>query len=453
MNYRQAAEWLEALANPERSGLGPRFARRMNLEATLRMLELLGNPHDGLRIVHIAGTKGKGSVSAMIESAARAAGHRTGLFTSPHIVSWRERIRLDGRPIAAEEVARLASTVRPVVERVEAEGLRRPSFFEACTAMALLAFAEARPELCVVEVGLGGRLDATNVLTPLVSVITTLGLDHTRVLGDTIEQIAAEKAGIIKPGVPVVVAPQEPGAAAVVARAAQARHAPLRTARPFVVEPTHPVDPDDLAPGETPAIGEPMRGTFVGREIAPLVPLLGAHQAINAGVAAQACEELRACGLAMNAAQFGRGLEQVRWPGRVDLVGTHPWLVADCAHTGESARALMSALRRHFEFERMIVVLGVSRDKPAVDIARELADADLAILTQAALPRALSARRLAERTAACWRRWEIANDPAEALERARSLAGRRDLICITGSIFILDDLVESGSLTIPGVGP
>lgn len=451
MNYRQAAEWLEALANPERSGLGPRFARRMNLEATRRMLTLLGNPHEGLPVVHIAGTKGKGSVSAMIESAARAAGHSTGLFTSPHIVSWRERIRLGGRPISAEEVARLASTVRPVVEQVEAEGLRRPSFFEACTAMALLAFAEARPELCVVEVGLGGRLDATNVLTPLVAVITTLGREHTRVLGDTLEQIAAEKAGIIKPGVPVVVAPQEPGAAAVVARSAQARHAPLRLARPFVVEPTPLVDPDEIAPGEMPPIGEPMRGTFAGREIAPLVPLLGAHQAINAGVAAQACEELRACGLIMSARDFTRGLEQVRWPGRVDLVETHPWLIADCAHTGQSARALMAALRRHLRYERLIVVLGVSRDKPAEEIAGELADADLAILTQASLPRALSAQRLAERTRGVWRRCEVLPDAVEALLRARSLAGRRDAICVTGSVFILDDLVEAGALTIPGV--
>jgi len=451
MNYRQAAEWLEALANPERSGLGPRFARRMNLEATLRMFTLLGDPHLGLRVVHIAGTKGKGSVSAMIESAARVAGHTTGLFTSPHILSWRERIRLNGQPISGEEVARLATTVRPVVERVEAEGLRRPSFFEACTAMALLAFAEAGPDLCVVEVGLGGRLDATNVLTPLVSVITTLGIDHARVLGDTIEQIAAEKAGIIKPGVPVVVAPQPPGAAAVVARVAQHRRAPLRLARPFVVGPTRPVDPDDLAPGTEPPIGEPMRGTFSGREIAPLVPLLGEHQAINAGVAAEACAALRECGIAMRPGEFARGLEQVRWPGRVDVVGTHPWLIADCAHTGQSARALMAALQRHLKYDRLIVVLGVSRDKPAAEIAAELASTDLAILTQASLPRALSAQRLAERTGQYWRRWEIATDPGEALLRARSLAGRRDAICVTGSIFILDDLVERDLLSIPGV--
>lgn len=451
MNYRQAAEWLEALANPERSGLGRRYARRVNLEATRRMLALLDAPHAGLRVVHIAGTKGKGSVSAMVESVLRTAGHSTGLFTSPHIVSWRERIRINGEPISEDDVARLATEVRPVVEQVEAEGLRRPSFFEACTAMALLAFAEAGLDLCVVEVGLGGRLDATNVLTPLVSVITTLGIDHTRVLGRTLQQIAAEKAGIIKPGVPVVVAPQEPEAAAVVARVAQHQRAPLRPARPFVVAPARRVDPDELQPNRLPPIGERMRGTFAGRELTPLVPLLGAHQAINAGVAAEVCWVLRERGFAVRPEDFARGLERVRWPGRVDLIGIHPWLIADCAHTGESARALMSALRRHLSYERLIVVLGLSKDKAAGEVARELADADLAILTQASLPRAMPAKRLAERTRDCWRRFEVLADPGDALLRAQSLAGRRDAICITGSIFILDDLIERGLLTIPGV--
>ena len=242
----------------------------------------------------------------------------TGLFTSPHIVSWRERIRL-GADRSPRRRSRLASTVRPVVEQVEAEGLR-PSFFEACTAMALLAFAEARPELCVVEVGLGGRLDATNVLTPLVAVITTLGREHTRVLGDTLEQIAAEKAGIIKPGVPVVVAPQEPGAAAVVARSAQARHAPLRLARAVSwLEPPSLVDPDEIAPGRCRRSASPCAGPRRTGDRAAGA-LLGAHQAINAGVAAQACEELRACGFIMSARDFTRGLEgalaKPRRPGR-----------------------------------------------------------------------------------------------------------------------------------------
>ncbi len=446
MTYRQAAEWLEALANPERSGLGPRFARRMDLEATLRMMALLGDPHQGLRAVHVAGTKGKGSVSAMIESAARAAGHSTALFTSPHLVSWRERVRLDGAPVSETTIARLASRVRPVVEQVEAEGLRRPSFFEACAAIAFLAFAEAAPDLCVIEVGLGGRLDATNVITPLLAVITTLGLDHTRVLGDTIELIAAEKSGIVKPGVPVVLAPQPQGAAAVVAEIAAERGAPLLSATGFTVGEVTPLDPDDVAPGELPAIREPMGGDYAGTPVHVSLPLPGAHQAINVGVAAAACTALRELGLGISAAEFTRGLEAVRWPARVEITEAHPWVIADCAHNGQSARALMAAMRRHLVFERLIVVLGVSKDKAAGDIAHELADAHHAILTRASLPRALSTAKLTERTGASWRSFETIEEPVAALARARELAGPRDAICVTGSLFVISDLVEAGAL-------
>jgi len=449
MTYRQAAEWLEALANPERSGLGPRFARRMNLEATLRMMALLGDPHRSLRAVHVAGTKGKGSVSAMVESAARAAGHSTGLFTSPHLVSWRERVRLDGVPVSEETIARLASEVRPVVEQVEAEGLRRPSFFEACAAIAFLAFAEAAPDLCVIEVGLGGRLDATNVVTPLLAVITTLGLDHTRVLGNTIELIAAEKAGIIKPGVPVVLAPQPQSAGAVVAGIAAERAAPLGVANSFAVGEVTPLDPDDIAAGKLPVVREPMHGQYGGEQIELGLPLPGEHQAVNAGVAGAACEALGDLGIAIGPEAFARGLEAVRWPARVEIIETHPWVIADCAHNGQSARALMAALRRHLVFERLIVVLGVSRDKAAADIAHELADAHHAILTRASLPRALSTEKLSERTRESWRSFEIIEEPVAALARARELAGPRDAICVTGSLFVISDLVEAEALRLP----
>ncbi|HCA46364.1 MAG TPA: bifunctional folylpolyglutamate synthase/dihydrofolate synthase, partial [Armatimonadetes bacterium] len=233
MDYAQAAEWLERLTNPERTGLGRRFRKRMNLDATRRLMELLGNPHERIHVVHVAGTKGKGSVSAMIESTCRVAGLRTGLFTSPHLVSWRERIRIDGRPISEAQIAALADEVRPAVEQVEQEGLRGPSFFEALTAMGILAFEREGLDVCVLETGLGGRLDATNVVTPELSVITTLGYDHTRVLGNTLPQIAREKAGIIKPGVPVVVAPQPESIERLMRDVTQTAGAPLHLARPF----------------------------------------------------------------------------------------------------------------------------------------------------------------------------------------------------------------------------
>ncbi|MEA3399780.1 MAG: folylpolyglutamate synthase/dihydrofolate synthase family protein [Armatimonadota bacterium] len=449
MTYRQAAEWLEALADPERTGLDRRFARRMNLDATRRLMELLGDPHERLAAVHIAGTKGKGSVAAMVEAAARAASHRTGMFTSPHLVSWRERVRINGQPITEEEVARLASAVRPAVEQVEEEGLRGPSFFEACTAMALLRFAEEDLDLCVVEVGLGGRLDATNVVAPLMSVITTLGIDHAHVLGDTLAGIAQQKAGIIKPGVPVVSAQQPSEARVIIQHAAAAQASPLRFAEPFEVGEVTPLRPRDAVPGDPPLLTEPLEGGYAGARVALRLPLAGEHQAINAGVAAAVCEGLSEAGLEVPPEAFVDGLEGVRWPARVQVVDVRPWVVIDCAHNQQSARALMRALRRHLVCRRLIVVLGLSEDKPAEVVAGELSSADHAILTRACLPRAMPAEELAERTGAIWRSHEVVADPVQALAHARETAEERDAICVTGSFFVLADLMEAGALPAP----
>ncbi len=446
MTYQQAAEWLEQLADPERTGLTAEFGRQMSLDATLRLMELLGNPHEGLCAVHIGGTKGKGSVSAMVEAAARASGMRTGLFTSPHLVSWRERIRLDGVPISEDEVARLAMEVRPAVEQVERENLRGPSFFEACTAMALLCFAERDLDIAILEVGLGGRLDATNVITPRVSAITTLGLDHTNILGDTLEQIAAEKAAIIKPGVPVICAPGKPGPSGVIAQTAHERAAPLRVVDPFELGEVHPLSPDEIDDEALPILAEPLSGRFAGEQVVIDLPLLGVHQAINAAVAAGICEELARQGLPITRDAFVEGLTAVRWPARVQLAGARPWIIVDCGHNEASMRALMRAMRRHLVFDRLYAVLGVSHDKPAEGVARELSSVDHAILTQASISRAMPADDLAEATRFWWRSYEVVADPAEALERAKQLAAPRDAICVTGSFFVIADLMETGAL-------
>lgn len=446
MTYQQAIEWLEGLANPERTGLDRRFARRLSLDTTQRLMELLGDPHRSLHAVHISGTKGKGSVAAMIEAAARAAGYTTGLFTSPHLRSWRERVVIDGTLISEQDVARLIGRVRPAVEQVEAEGRRAPSFFEACTAMAFLAFAERELDLCVIEVGLGGRLDATNVIVPLLSVITTLGIDHAHVLGDTLEQIAAEKAGIIKSGLPVVCAPQQPEATAVIRHVAREQRAPMRTAIPFVIEEIQPLDPDDVTSDEVPVLREPMHGRYGGDEVFLRLPLPGAHQAVNVGIAAAACEYLSEHEFTIPPDALVEGLENMRWPARIELLDVRPWLIVDCAHNRQSARALISALNRHLRFERLIVVLGVSEDKAARALATELSTADHVILTQASLPRAMAAEMLARHTAGIWRSREIIVPPPAALQRARELAGPRDAICVTGSVFLIADLIATGDL-------
>jgi dihydrofolate synthase/folylpolyglutamate synthase len=444
VDYAQASEWLLKLTNPERTGLTRRFGRRMNLDATWRLMELLGNPHEQIHAVHIAGTKGKGSVAAMIESVLRTADYRTGLFTSPHLVSWRERIRIDGRCISEQQVADLAEEVRPAVEQVEAEGLRGPSFFEALTAMGMLAFSREGLDVCVLETGLGGRLDATNVVTPALSIITTLGLDHTSVLGDTLPEIATQKAGIIKPDVPVVVAPQPESIERLMRRKAASVQAPITFATAFTLLECRPLSPDESAPGELPRIGERVAGEFGGVAFEASLPLSGRHQAVNAAVAGRACEMLRTQGMRLPLESFTRGLEEMYWPARVELVGTHPWEVIDCAHNQASARALMNALSRHLQYDRMILVLGASKDKPVEAMAQELASADHAILTEASLLRALPVEHLAERTASAWRSFETIIAPTEALDRARELAGPRDLICVTGSVFVVGELMEEG---------
>ncbi len=444
MNYQQAVEWLEKLANPERYGFGADFARRVNLETTRALMADLGNPEQRLRAVHIAGTKGKGTVAAMIESVARAAGHSTGLFTSPHLISWRERIRLDGEQISEERVAALATRVRPPTEALESpQRSVSPTFFEVCTAMAFLAFAEDGADVSIIEAGLGGRLDATNVLTPTVSVITTLGIDHSAILGDTLSQVAGEKAGIIKPGVPVVSAAQEPEGAAVIEETAASRSASLHVAAPFeAAGKITPVRPEDVPPGEAPRLTQPARGSFAGETIEVALPLLGEHQLINAGVATTACELLAAAGVSITAQAVVRGLESVSWRARVELVEARPWLVLDCAHNRESARALMQALRRHLEFERLIVVLGLSHDKEAEAIAEELAEAEHVIVTRVDTPRAMPTDELRERTEGYWRSLEVVATPPQALAHAREMAGERDLICVTGSVYLAGELMQ-----------
>lgn len=448
MNYLQATEWLEALTDPERRGFGRNFARRMNLDTVRALLSELGDPHLGLRAVHIAGTKGKGSVAALVEAAVRAAGYRTALFTSPHLRSWRERVRFDGRPVSEQELAHLATVVRPAAERVRGPDGRRPSFFEVYFALAMVACAERPVDLAVVETGLGGRLDATNVLVPLVSVITSLGLDHTQVLGETIEQIAAEKAGIIKVGVPVVSAPQPAEAMAVLQEHARQCAAPLVVAQPFAERaPVIPARPEDFPPGQRPHLTQAVTGRMQGEHIEAELPLLGAHQLVNLGVAAATCEQLAARGVTVDPESFARGLARAHWPGRMEVVEAQPWLVLDCAHNPDSARALFAALRRHLHYERLILVLGVSREKDVAGIARELAaGADHVILTQAQLKRALEVEALAETTAAQWRSWEVRGNCAAALARARELAGGRDAICVTGSVFLVAEAMELLSL-------
>ena len=410
------------------------------------MAGLLGNPQDKLASVHITGTKGKGSVAATVESIARAAGYSTGLFTSPHLVSPRERLRINGEMIPREDMAHLVAAVKPVVEQADAdEGLFPPSFFEVYTAMAFSYFAEQNVDLAIFEVGLGGRLDATNIIKPLVCAITTLGLDHTNVLGETIEEIAREKAGIIKPGVPVVVAQNPPEALDVIRRQATEQGASMILAPDAaIVEVAAPL----AVPANAEELPQPLQTvafqTSDGLRWEVCSPLIGRHQATNVAVAVEVAQALRQAGFGgIDAGAVCDGVRDVAWPARLQIVGVRPWVVLDCAHNAESMRALADTLPGLVEYEKLLLVLGISGDKDAAAIAETIAPlTDIAILTRARIPRAMNVEDLAAATENYWRQCHTEGTVEEATATAFDLAGPRDCIVITGSFFVLDEYLQ-----------
>ncbi len=429
--YRETLKYIYHFTDYERRGLAAYAPEFYNLDRMRRLLGLLGDPHQSFRSVHITGTKGKGSTAAMIESVLRAAGYRTALYTSPHLHTFRERIRANGAMIAEAEVMRLIEDMRPLVEQIE--GI---TTFEVMTGLAFAWFAEQGVEWAVLEVGLGGRLDATNVVLPAVSVITSISLDHTGILGDTQAKIAAEKAGIIKPGVPVVSAPQTDEALAVIETACREQGSALTlVGRDWTWEGVAVNGAAHHAEGRegqsfTLRHGPAKVGEF-------WIPLLGSFQVLNATTAVAALSLAAEAGAQVPLDAIREGLRSVRWQGRVEILGRAPLLIADSAHNGDSAHKLMTALRTLFDYRQLIVVLGASSDHvtPAL-LEGLLAGADRAIATKTHHPRAASPDWIQERAAEQGFEMETSPSVPEALEMALAAAGADDLICCTGSVFV-----------------
>ncbi|MDQ4078899.1 MAG: bifunctional folylpolyglutamate synthase/dihydrofolate synthase [Chloroflexota bacterium] len=433
MRYEDALDYIWGLVNFETKP--PETREPYSLERMWALMAQLGDPQERLRVVHVAGTKGKGSTSAMMESVLRAAGHRTALYTSPHLHDPRERLCVGGEPISEEAFIALVERLRPHIESLE-----EVTTFEALTAMAFLWFAESEVDIAVLEVGLGGRLDATNLVTPLLSVITPLALEHRAVLGDTIEEIAAEKGGIIKPGVPVVTATQSPGALAVLRQIAKERDAPLTVAnevwkgtRTHVSLEGQRFDITEMGQ----AAGAEIGGGYRYNDL--FLPLLGEHQLRNATVAVVALHLLREQGVLWDEAALREGLAGVEWPARVEVLQRGPLVVVDGAHTAESAAALVSTLQEAVVggWARSTLVLGISGDKNLPVLLDELDPlADRLILTGARHPRAADPTVLAAHPALTDREVRVIPDVAEAMKAAISDAGAKDLIVATGSLFV-----------------
>ena len=415
-----------------------------------QLLERLGNPHEQAPAVHVTGTKGKGSTAAMIAAVARAGGYRVGLFTSPHISAFEERMSVGGRLPSRDEVVELVNClVEPVAALDAAAGEMSPTYFELTTAMAWLYFARWHVELAVLEVGLGGRLDATNICRPAVCVITTISRDHMHLLGSEVTQIAREKAGIIKPGVPIVSGVLSPESRNVIEEVAAARGAPLfQLGRDFRYD-YHPRGKEQTreVPHE-PAKTQAATVDFDSCEHAwhglP-VPLRGEHQGHNVALAVAAIERLQAKGWRVSEREVRAGLPEVRWPARVEVVAENPTTVIDAAHNWASVAALVRTLSADFQPRSRVLVFAATRDKDTPGMLRQLlSQFDTVILTcYLSNPRSLPVEQLLQLARGLTDRpLHLAPDPRTAWELAGRIAGPDDLICVAGSFFIAAEIRE-----------
>jgi dihydrofolate synthase/folylpolyglutamate synthase len=434
MNYEESVHSLMALG---RELAAPQQARvqKFGLENITILAAELGNPHRAVPCVHIAGTNGKGSTAAMLESILRAAGLRTGLYTSPHLERINERIRINGEDISDESFAAAWTRVRSSIELLMAAGklVAHPTYFECLTAMAFFAFAQERVDFAIYEVGLGGRLDATNIVNPEVVIITPVDFDHENFLGHSIEEIAREKAGIIKPGAWVVSSSERSEARSMIARRCAELGARL-------VEVDHAWQIESVRASDGCYSATAASSDFRKRiTIEPALP--GRFQIRNALAAATAASLLAERGFPVNDEAIVRGIATVRWPGRLEQLSVQPALYLDGTHNPAGARELLKFWEENFEGRRILLVYGAMRDKAVDEIAGLLFPrAESVILTEPRQPRAISAPLLAEITSHLAVQSTIVRDPDEALERALGMAGLEDAIFATGSLYLVGDL-------------
>ena len=445
MDYKAALAYIEEFIDYERSPDFSRQARLYNLNRISLLLERLGNPHDRLQVIHIAGSKGKGSTAALIASVLTQAGYKTGLFTSPHLITPRERCRIDGDLISKADVAFYVEKLKPAIETVSTSEFGRVSFFEIYTALAFSYFADKATDFAVIEVGLGGRLDATNVVTPVATVITPIGLEHTAILGETYTEIAGEKAEIIKQKCPLALAPQHPEARTVFEKVASERNAPI-------VEPKDVVGRDCSASSSRlvrNADGLPVAQEFdveTDSESYPqlTMPLLGHHQFINATTAVTAIECLKQKGYIVPKASVYAGFKNVQWHGRIQRIRSSPIVVLDGAHSPASMEALCSTLRQSFRYDRVTFIVSLMRDKNLTAIGNIVSQtADFVIATQVLNnPRVMSAEEILDAWENTCEKISACSTPEKAITRALSGASPTDLICITGSLYLVGQALE-----------
>ena len=414
MDYKEALAYIDSVGF---------FGSKPGLERIGALLEKLGSPHKGMRFIHIAGTNGKGSCAAMTASVLKAAGYRTGLYTSPYLYRFNERMQIDGKEIPDETLAEIVTRIKPLVEAME----DHPTEFELMTAAALVWFRQENCDVVVLEVGLGGRFDATNIIdAPEAACIMNIGLDHTAVLGGTVEQIAFEKAGILKPGCDCVLFQQSEAVTAVVRSRCEELGVPLH-----IPDFSRIVSEFDSIYGQS--------FTYKGEAYA--LPLLGEHQRRNAAVVLELAEVLRGRGFRIGQSELEHGLYAVHWPGRFELLSEEPEFVVDGGHNPQCARTVAECLRRYFPDRRRILLLGVLRDKDyasLTDILDPVADEYVCIAPDS--PRALPAEELAAHLRRYDKPVSVCESIRDGVSRALDRTDENTMVCAVGSLYSVGEI-------------
>ena len=434
MNYSQAEQYLNSFTNYE---LVPGISYAQpgySLSHVEELLNRMSDPQLAARTIHIAGTKGKGSVAAMVAQVLSDSGYKTGLYTSPHLHTLRERMSVDGSLISEAEFAAAMAEVKPFIESMKlGTGFRQLTYFEALTALAFAYFKKKRVDFQVLEVGLGGRLDATNVAKPVVCIITPVSLDHTQILGNSLEEIAREKAGIIKPGCWVVLSPQPVEAASVINDICREKKAKVVQVGKDIT--WHKTGGDLYH--QSLAIESRTSKYQVD------IPLLGDFQLENTATAVAALEILTSEGFDISDTDLAQGFGRVKWPGRFHIMQENPLVLVDGAHNVASMRGLISNIKEYFSCKRIFLVFGTSCDKDIAGMINELvALSPQVIVTRAGHSRAAPLSTLAEEFSRRGIEPEIIETISEAISRALSIADRKDIVCVTGSLFVVAEALD-----------
>ncbi len=431
-NYRQAIAYLFEKTDYEKEERVRYNVTTFSLERMQNLLSLLGDPHAKINTVHIAGTKGKGSTATMLAKMLESNGYTVGLYTSPHLVHLHERIVVNSEMISESEMLGLLNRIYASVEKLKDNP---PTFFEIMTALAFMHFADRKIDIGVIETGLGGRLDSTNVIMPKVVGITSLSIDHKLQLGDTIDSIALEKAGVFKKGVPAVTVQQEPTAMSVLKEQAIAVKAPLSV--------TGSSDIDFSYRFETSREHGPHTRICLTTPTSKFehirVPLHGKHQAINCGLALALLDRLKSAGYEIDIEKAADGLHGVTLAGRMEMICDDPRIMIDGAHNAASIRALIHAIGQNIPYDSMVVIFGCNSDKDVVGMLTELQyGADKVIFTRSSSMKAVPPQELADMyTDICGKMYQTSSSLGEALQLSRSAVGREDLVLITGSFYLI----------------